>query len=98
MRAINIFRRSEDEHGVWLHLAQEIHRAFDVRAKAIFGVGGVLAQMRRDRKSTRLNSSHVAISYAVFCLKKKKEKKNRQRARSPVPHHRARRVPGRMRS
>src|SRR5690625_6880393 len=27
----------------------------------------------QDRKSTRLNSSHVAISYAVFCLKKKKE-------------------------
>src|SRR5439155_8969736 len=27
----------------------------------------------RDRKSTRLNSSHVAISYAVFCLKKKKQ-------------------------
>src|SRR5207253_9662404 len=32
---------------------------------------------RRDRKSTRLNSSHVAISYAVFCLKKKKKKKHR---------------------
>src|SRR5690625_6615263 len=29
-------------------------------------------QLLRDRKSTRLNSSHVAISYAVFCLKKKK--------------------------
>src|SRR5699024_12675437 len=29
----------------------------------------------RDRKSTRLNSSHVSISYAVFCLKKKKESK-----------------------
>src|SRR5437870_11757091 len=29
---------------------------------------------RLDRKSTRLNSSHVAISYAVFCLKKKKKK------------------------
>src|SRR5689334_24089591 len=28
---------------------------------------------RRDRKSTRLNSSHSSISYAVFCLKKKKE-------------------------
>src|SRR6266496_5443567 len=28
-----------------------------------------------DRKSTRLNSSHVEISYAVFCLKKKKKKK-----------------------
>src|SRR5690625_6954974 len=31
------------------------------------------AQLLRDRKSTRLNSSHVAISYAVFCLKKKKK-------------------------
>src|SRR5437870_8570168 len=30
---------------------------------------------QQDRKSTRLNSSHVAISYAVFCLKKKKKKK-----------------------
>src|SRR5690625_5842234 len=31
-----------------------------------------LMEIREDRKSTRLNSSHVAISYAVFCLKKKK--------------------------
>src|SRR6266496_4234171 len=31
-----------------------------------------LLQKRQDRKSTRLNSSHVEISYAVFCLKKKK--------------------------
>src|SRR5438067_6192336 len=30
----------------------------------------------RDRKSTRLNSSHVSISYAVFCLKKKKKTNN----------------------
>src|SRR5438477_6322103 len=30
---------------------------------------------RGDRKSTRLNSSHMSISYAVFCLKKKKKKK-----------------------
>src|SRR5690625_268750 len=34
----------------------------------------------RDRKSTRLNSSHVAISYAVFCLKKKND---HRQARSP---------------
>src|SRR3989442_15504924 len=35
--------------------------------------GGVLVRAAlRDRKSTRLNSSHVRISYAVFCLKKKK--------------------------
>src|SRR5690625_6248092 len=32
----------------------------------------LLRHARRDRKSTRLNSSHVAISYAVFCLKKKR--------------------------
>src|SRR5438067_9482833 len=31
-----------------------------------------------DRKSTRLNSSHVSISYAVFCLKKKKKKKKNE--------------------
>src|SRR2546427_5913222 len=35
-----------------------------------------IKQMHRDRKSTRLNSSHSQISYAVFCLKKKKNKKN----------------------
>src|SRR2546430_4125158 len=33
--------------------------------------------MTRDRKSTRLNSSHSQISYAVFCLKKKKRLENR---------------------
>src|SRR5256885_13026798 len=35
-------------------------------------VGVASLQRRRDRKSTRLNSSHLVISYAVFCLKKKK--------------------------
>src|SRR5438034_7136004 len=33
----------------------------------------------KDRKSTRLNSSHTVISYAVFCLKKKKKKKQNTR-------------------
>src|SRR3712207_7578498 len=33
-----------------------------------------IAQLRTDRKSTRLNSSHANISYAVFCLKKKNER------------------------
>src|SRR2546427_2403159 len=36
-----------------------------------------------DRKSTRLNSSHSQISYAVFCLKKKKKKITRERASTP---------------
>src|SRR5207302_10620749 len=38
--------------------------------------GGIVVSVNdEDRKSTRLNSSHVKISYAVFCLKKKKKKK-----------------------
>src|SRR5699024_5536733 len=37
------------------------------------GTGGVIRKNTPDRKSTRLNSSHVSISYAVFCLKKKKK-------------------------
>src|SRR5690606_39811706 len=36
-----------------------------------------LAAATGDRKSTRLNSSHVKISYAVFCLKKKKQKQSK---------------------
>src|SRR5437868_10215104 len=36
---------------------------------------GILEPLLVDRKSTRLNSSHVSISYAVFCLKKKKKQK-----------------------
>src|SRR5437764_4641536 len=51
-----------------------------VVVEQVFGVAGALAAfgqpLRRgaeDRKSTRLNSSHRCISYAVFCLKKKKK-------------------------
>src|SRR5262245_64266393 len=40
-----------------------------------FRVPEALGNKRLDRKSTRLNSSHLGISYAVFCLKKKKKKK-----------------------
>src|SRR5256885_5275269 len=40
------------------------------------------AEFHRDRKSTRLNSSHLVISYAVFCLKKK----NNDRSRQPTLH------------
>src|SRR2546426_8030345 len=40
-----------------------------------------------DRKSTRLNSSHLVISYAVFCLKKKKKNRTRQHRITKVKHH-----------
>src|SRR5688500_19936228 len=45
---------------------------------AMPGMDGI--DVARDRKSTRLNSSHLVISYAVFCLKKKKSKRHRRRA------------------
>src|SRR5690606_41267571 len=43
----------------------------------------LLPLQRRDRKSTRLNSSHVKISYAVFCLKKKNNDRTKQSYRTP---------------
>src|SRR5439155_21264002 len=45
------------------------------KSRSNVDVIGSWTEPRSDRKSTRLNSSHVAISYAVFCLKKKKKKK-----------------------
>src|ERR1022692_1549642 len=44
----------------------------------IFSLSEILCMI--DRKSTRLNSSHLVISYAVFCLKKKKKKKKKHRS------------------
>src|SRR5690625_6168201 len=51
------------EAATWARLAKITEEAGEV----------VAAHIGEDRKSTRLNSSHVAISYAVFCLKKKKK-------------------------
>src|SRR5690554_7380173 len=50
----------------------------DERIRQVFGRENAAA-LREDRKSTRLNSSHVRISYAVFCLKKKNKP-------STIPH------------
>src|SRR5258708_26430103 len=49
----------------------------------------LLSGCERDRKSTRLNSSHQIISYAVFCLKKKKKSQTEQSDESE-PHTRIR--------
>src|SRR5690606_40859295 len=51
-------------------LAVAVAQIGDVEIRAVFPQ--VRRDLGRDRKSTRLNSSHVKISYAVFCLKKKK--------------------------
>src|SRR5258708_11557197 len=86
-RAAQRSRESEDRSALYLcvdHLRIDrqstIHRADDTFHPHIsFLVEGHLRHLRKiaskgelDRKSTRLNSSHQIISYAVFCLKKKK--------------------------
>src|SRR5438034_5610669 len=49
-----------------------------VEAVNLFCLGASM-DLHRDRKSTRLNSSHTVISYAVFCLKKKKKTRSQNR-------------------
>src|SRR5687768_18274962 len=71
-------RRDDLAVDVYHHL--DLDHAGDARAPGGVGIGGrgqvdglaVQDAAREDRKSTRLNSSHGYISYAVFCLKKKK--------------------------
>src|SRR5690349_23129266 len=71
-----LFRSAEHDEvvGGVLHLAHQMagheHRA------ALVGQCAQQLAHPADRKSTRLNSSHVEISYAVFCLKKKKKEQN----------------------
>src|SRR3712207_7712072 len=57
-------------HGTVRRLGHRVARAGEGEHRAV--VVGVGVGIQQDRKSTRLNSSHANISYAVFCLKKKK--------------------------
>src|SRR5437868_9081614 len=54
----------------------EVDKPFLMSVEDIFTITGRGTVKMSDRKSTRLNSSHVSISYAVFCLKKKKKTEN----------------------
>src|SRR5436305_11114478 len=78
-------RRSSDLRGRGAG-ADEPHPPADRRAPRPGAAHGGdphhLQRDRQDRKSTRLNSSHVRISYAVFCLKKKKKKKQTKHKKS----------------
>src|SRR3712207_7592967 len=73
--ALPISRRVE--RAAVLHQPVERHAVDELHDEEVrvAGLLGVVARddvrMRQDRKSTRLNSSHANISYAVFCLKKK---------------------------
>src|SRR3712207_8400198 len=66
--------RSDDAVPPTARNVQIRRRALQVHATVVAAISGamVLVWLLTDRKSTRLNSSHANISYAVFCLKKKK--------------------------
>src|SRR5439155_3179787 len=87
-------RRGHSAGRVALEGPQDDHsaparRAAQERAgRAPVRAPGVHDPREGDRKSTRLNSSHVAISYAVFCLKKKKQKTLRLRGNQVDDGHR----------
>src|SRR5256885_11010387 len=77
--------------------AGELLRDGDRLARVVLGAAAAaetaseVELVHLDRKSTRLNSSHLVISYAVFCLKKKKNDHVRQDKRVPLVTHRGRR-------
>src|SRR5436309_4442903 len=68
--------------------AAEQERDAGVLQRASRLLESVDERMRLDRKSTRLNSSHVKISYAVFCLKKKRNKYTTRTAHRATPANR----------
>src|SRR5689334_23535340 len=63
---------------LWIMKYQQCFNISDIGTEALIKFFRyILIYFKIDRKSTRLNSSHSSISYAVFCLKKKKKKKNK---------------------
>src|SRR3712207_8420623 len=75
-----------------IHIPHGAGGAFDLVLPEDGGVGGSrtvgLPELAlRDRKSTRLNSSHANISYAVFCLKKKKKQQTDQQLPTHTHNH-----------
>ena len=78
VEVVNAFieRISARNPAVNAFVCEDFERAHDEAVKAEQAlVNGAEIGPLQDRKSTRLNSSHALISYAVFCLKKKKKKK-----------------------
>src|SRR5438876_8411788 len=68
------FEHSHKPHPEMLCVLSKVHSATIRHLEKASRKRHISPEYRSDRKSTRLNSSHPSISYAVFCLKKKKTK------------------------
>src|SRR5436309_4210860 len=70
-----LFRSADPQTGKRRGAGSKNSRFIRIDRNRHFGLLAESLTLPKDRKSTRLNSSHVKISYAVFCLKKKKKNK-----------------------
>src|SRR5256885_12890200 len=72
-RSVSVAVTQSGQGGLSFHATDLFTETLDAGGKPIPGVANVRIRLQNDadRKSTRLNSSHLVISYAVFCLKKK---------------------------
>src|SRR5256885_11294782 len=80
-RSLDVRKRKDGDYEVWTHnAARNTGKRLDaaVAEAESLGAGEIVV---KDRKSTRLNSSQLVISYAVLCLKKKKASSWQVRAR-----------------
>src|SRR5258705_9585830 len=73
--------QADDHVALAVSDARHLNREAIVSNAKLLASAKVVHNFRRsqDRKSTRLNSSHLGISYAVFCLKKKKKQEKKQK-------------------
>src|SRR2546426_5558714 len=69
-----------------VYTAERPELFFKGTASRVSGHHGPIRIRREDRKSTRLNSSHLVISYAVFCLKKKNKQQKTENSRQHSRH------------
>src|SRR5258707_9495213 len=81
-----LFRSPIDSNNHVAANRQAAHSGLDGAIAAVNSSGSGRATLG-DRKSTRLNSSHANISYAVFCLKKKNKKRYTNRITVNTPKH-----------
>src|SRR5258707_6908670 len=64
-----IDRNTADDNAATMRLAEKLIQQQDAAVTTAAAIRANIPEQGRDRKSTRLNSSHANISYAVFCLK-----------------------------
>src|SRR5438477_1541259 len=82
-----LFRSLDEDDYAETFLAERIETTSTHGTGCTLSAAIAACLARGDRKSTRLNSSHMSISYAVFCLKKKKKNKKKINTNNLIVYH-----------